>query len=122
MKKHGNRSSINRLKERLLEQSGNVEDLELFRDKESVKDYYYQEDESPSLEPIKASLVYKDYVYWCSLENIEACNINRFRELSSEYVEKRKAWEGCIWYTLQPRVYDYLNSLLESGEEVKKAA
>ncbi len=122
MKKHGNRSSINILKERLLEQSGNVEDLVLFRDKESVRGYYYQEDESPSLEPIKASLVYKDYVYWCSLENIEACNINRFRELSSEYVEKRKAWEGCIWYTLQPRVYDYLNSLLESGEEVKKAA
>ncbi len=122
MNQFKNRSSINRLREKLLEESGNVEDLELLRGEKSVRGYYYQEDESPSLEPIKASLVYKDYVYWCSLENIEACNINRFRELSSKYVEKRKAWEGCIWYTLQPRVYDYLLSLLDSGEEVKKAA
>lgn len=119
MKKHGNRSNVLKLKQRAKKNKRRTQ-VDKFRTQ--VTNYFYMEDESPSRDWVAASIVYKDYVHECLSEGLNPCEQSTFSKIASEHLEKRKRTGGCMYYRPSTKLYNYLVSLLGSGEEVKQAA
>jgi hypothetical protein len=119
MKKHGNRTNVLKLKQRAKKSKKRTQ-VDKFRTQ--VTNYFYMEDEAPSRDWIAASTVYRDYVYECRSEGLTPCEQTIFSSIASEHLEKRKRTGGRMYYRPSTKLYNHLLSLLEGGEEYKKAA
>lgn len=119
MKKHGNRNNVLKLKQR----ARNVKKRsKVDRFKSQVLNFMHMPDEEPSRGWLRASDVYRDYEYDCQVSGLKPCKKTTFAKIVADVLEKKKMTDGHMYYRPSPYLYNYLLSLLESGEEVKKAA
>lgn len=119
MKKHGNRSNVLKLKQRAKKNKRRTQ-VDKFRTQ--VTNYFYMEDEAPSRDWVSASVMYCDYEHECLTEGLKPCKQTTFSKIASEHLEKKKWRDGRTFYRPSTKLYNYLLSLLDSGEEYKKAA
>ena len=126
MKKKDPRENVLELKRRARELKGQLQTVEELSSKEKfgpgIERFIYMPDEELSRQLGRASYVHQCYVEYCKSEELEHCNITIFGTIMKKYVKKKRGKGGCLFYTLRPHVFNYLNSLLNSGEELKEAA